>query len=94
MTPTSQDWKEFAGLDWSEIPKCKIIDQIEDTDIRHAAYFYSEIAEHTERIKATAMFYRHAQANTILSATLLNLWIKNSCQSQKNAYCDQPTQYP
>jgi hypothetical protein len=62
--PTSEDWKEYAGLDWSEIPKQKALQQIEDTDIRYATYFYSEIAEHTERIKATAAFSTLTGADT------------------------------
>lgn len=54
--PASQDWRHFKGYAWNEIPKRKRLDQIADKDIRYAIYFYSEIAEHTLRIKAIARY--------------------------------------
>lgn len=54
--PTSQDWREITGLDFDETPKQKLLNQITDTDIRFSTYHYSELADHTLRIKATARF--------------------------------------
>lgn len=55
--PSCQDWQEFKGLAFDETPKQKILNQMADKDIRFHTYHYSELAEHTLRLKAMAHFF-------------------------------------
>lgn len=55
--PTSKDWLEIKGLQHYETPKQKLLNLIADEDIRFHMYHYSELADHTKRIKAAAHFY-------------------------------------
>ena len=45
------------GREYFETPKQELLNQIADEDIRFATYHYSELADHTLRIKATAHFF-------------------------------------
>lgn len=55
--PTCQDWKNIMGLEYDQIPRRKILDQINDWDIRFRTFHYFELADHTLRIRAGARFY-------------------------------------
>jgi hypothetical protein len=55
--PSCQDWQEFKGLAFDKTPKQKILNQMADKDVRFHTYHYSELAEHTRRLKAMAHFY-------------------------------------
>ena len=56
--PHSTDWKELCGIEWDKTPNVLQLRQIEDEDISFALCMFSELAEHTQRIKAAAAFYQ------------------------------------
>lgn len=54
--PSHQDWEHWLGLSWDEIPQRRKLAALEDQELARRIHFYGEIAEHTERIKAMAVF--------------------------------------
>lgn len=84
--PTSQDWLKFDGLEYYETPKQKILNQIADKDIRFSTYHYSELADHTLRIKAMAHFYSLFAATN--DDVALTFWVWKEC-SKVNAMHEQ-----
>ena len=73
--PQMIDWKERYQLTWEQEPKVLLLAAIEDEDIRGCLYFYSEVAEQTERLKATARFYSLFGAKDKLLALLFLHWV-------------------
>lgn len=55
--PSGAEWQEQRGVSWDETPKHNQLQLIADEDIRHAVYFFSEVEEQLQRIKAAAKFY-------------------------------------
>lgn len=72
--PTSQDWQDIKGLAFNETPKQKLLNQIVDRDIRFSTYHYSELADHTLRIRAIARFYSLFGANNNIVALTFLVW--------------------
>jgi hypothetical protein len=72
--PTSQDWKERAGLEWDQTPKYLQLQAIEDSPIRTATYFCSELADQTLRFKAAARYFSLFGASNRQISTCFGNW--------------------
>lgn len=70
--PTWEDWKRIKGYEWHQIPKQMKLEQVEDKDISFWLYMLSEVAEHTQRLKAMAKFFGYFGA---VSKDILNSFI-------------------
>lgn len=79
--PTSQDWRDIKGLAFNETPKQELLNQITDRDIRISTYHYSELADHTLRIKAIARFY--SLFGTINNDVALTFLVWKECAKLK-----------
>ena len=71
--PAGQDWQTLK-VSWDQTPKQKTLNQIADQDIRFATYFFSEVSDHTQRLKAMAHFYSLFGANSKDIALTFFVW--------------------
>ena len=72
--PSSNDWEKYQGLSWKNVPKQKQFLKITDNDIGAITYFFTELSEHTERIKAAAHYYSLFDDNFAVSDATFYLW--------------------
>ncbi len=80
--PIPEKRKQHLGLKYDEALAQQKINRIEDWDLRCSVYFYNEIAEHTQRIKAMAAFCENIGPITPDSGVLLNFWISRETYVQ------------
>lgn len=55
--PTWEDWKQFQSKVSQHLSNRRHLEQIEDDDVSFAVGMYSEIYQHTQRIKAMARYF-------------------------------------
>lgn len=55
--PTWEDWKQFQSNVSRQLSNRRHLEQIEDNDVSFALGMYSEICQHTQRIKAMARYF-------------------------------------
>ncbi len=82
--PCQQDRLKYLGRELDEAPSRIQLDQIEDEDIRHHTYFLGEVADHCERIKASAKFLENLNASPDdrYAGLLFSFWYEHSVVSQ------------
>jgi hypothetical protein len=77
--PTYQDWEEM-GIGWQVTPQRKMIDKIKDRKVGCALYFYSEIADHTQRLSAMATYYQHFGATSEFGDLNFRVWTRQTVE--------------
>lgn len=88
--PSGRDWEDRYQLSWEQIPKRLRLNTIADEDIRRAVYFYSEVAEHTERIKAAAHFCELFGELDLVLNVLFRVWARQSREAIMDAEIETP----
>ena len=73
--PCHQEREEILGIKYNEAVAYKRIKSIEDFDISAALYFYNELADHTQRLRAMAKFMELLGGLTCTSELIMNFWV-------------------
>lgn len=76
--PVHEERERFLNISWEQEPSRIKLEEISDKDIRYKAYFLNSTIEHTQRLRAMAMFVEGIGSLKGLGAILFRLWSHNS----------------